>query len=75
MALKPPLKAIRAFCLECSGTSNAVRDCPSSTCPLFEYRFGKRPNPVERTEAQKAAAVLAGKRLKERNLRAKEVEG
>lgn len=39
-----PLKAIRAHCLECSGKStNEVRLCPISVCPLFPYRLGHNP--------------------------------
>lgn len=42
--IKSPLKAIRAFCLECSGDSTAeVKSCPRSVCPLFSFRFGKNP--------------------------------
>lgn len=39
-----PLKAMRAYCLDCCcGSSNEVRLCPSTKCSLFPYRFGKRP--------------------------------
>lgn len=46
-----PLKAIRKRCLNCSGFSpQEVKDCPCfendgnlERCPLFPYRFGKRP--------------------------------
>jgi len=46
MAIKilRPLKAIRQKCLECSaGSKYEVRMCPCVNCPLFPYRFGKRP--------------------------------
>lgn len=34
-------KAIRYKCLDCcSFQSNEVRDCPSTTCPLWRYRMG-----------------------------------
>ena len=38
-----PLKAIRAFCLECVGYSaDEVRLCTAGdSCPLFKFRFGK----------------------------------
>ena len=46
-----PLKAMRAKCLDCSGGSpKEVRLCPVSNCPLWEYRFGKRPQTVRRRE-------------------------
>ena len=39
-----PLKAIRAKCLDCCcGSSNEVRLCPVSACPLYEYRDGHNP--------------------------------
>lgn len=39
-----PLKAIRAFCLQCEGGSYAgVADCLDPDCPVREYRFGKPP--------------------------------
>ena len=37
-----PLKAIRAFCLECVGYQVAeVKDCMGEECPLFKFRFGR----------------------------------
>ena len=40
-----PLKAIRLKCLDCScGSSNEVKLCPITACPLFPYRSGKNPN-------------------------------
>ncbi len=42
--LSPPTKAIRAFCLDCSGyLEKEVQLCPSTTCVLYHYRFGKNP--------------------------------
>jgi hypothetical protein len=50
----PPLKAIRAKCLDCCVDSGKeVRLCPCGPgsllespepCPLWPYRFGKNPN-------------------------------
>lgn len=35
-------KAIRLFCIECSGYNSAeVLLCPSKNCVLFPYRLGK----------------------------------
>ena len=35
-------KAIRHYCLECSGFQpKEVRLCPSVSCPLWRYRTGK----------------------------------
>ena len=39
-----PVKAIRAFCLDCVGNNvREVRLCPSTKCPLYPFRFGKNP--------------------------------
>ena len=39
-----PMKAIRRKCIDCSGgSSNEVKLCPVQDCPLYAYRFGKRP--------------------------------
>jgi len=42
-------KAIRAYCLECSGGSaTEVRRCPITSCPLWPWRFGVRPKTAKR---------------------------
>jgi hypothetical protein len=39
-----PLKAIKQFCIDCGdGTRKEVKLCPIHDCPLFIYRFGKKP--------------------------------
>lgn len=39
-----PIKAIRAKCLDCCcGQFKAVRLCTCEKCPLYPYRYGKRP--------------------------------
>lgn len=39
-----PVKAIRKYCLNCSGGSfKEVEKCVISECELYEYRYGKRP--------------------------------
>ncbi len=44
MAIRTPIKAIRAKCLDCCNESFAeVRACNIKKCPLWEYRFGHRP--------------------------------
>jgi len=38
------LKAIRRYCLWCmNGSQKQVRLCEDDECPLFLYRFGRRP--------------------------------
>lgn len=47
-AMRTPIKAIRAKCLECSaGQTSEVRLCPVKDCPLYEYRMGHRPKGEE----------------------------
>lgn len=42
--IKSPLKAIRAFCIDCMGGAvREVRICPSQICPLHAFRMGKNP--------------------------------
>lgn len=44
MAKLTPLKAIRAKCMDCTnGQYIEVRLCEIKSCPLHEYRMGKRP--------------------------------
>jgi len=39
-----PLRAIKLYCLECSGGSIKERRlCPIKDCPLYPYRFGHNP--------------------------------
>ena len=56
--IKSPIKAIRAFCLECcGGCSNDVKTCTAPNCPLYAFRFGKNPYiKREMTEEQREAA-------------------
>lgn len=40
----PVLKAVRAKCLDCSGSSAAeAKACPVTSCPLFPFRLGSDP--------------------------------
>ena len=58
--LTNPVKAIRAFCLECvGGSANEVKPCPSMRCPLHPFRFGRNPyrSKREMTEEQRTAAA------------------
>lgn len=60
-----PVKAIRAYCKECSGNSTAeIKMCPVHNCPLYPFRFGKNPyrHRREMTEEEKNALAV---RLKE----------
>ena len=39
-----PLKAIRKKCLDCSCFQpKEVRECTCIDCPIYPYRFGRRP--------------------------------
>lgn len=38
-----PIRAIRKYCIQCSGSQKAPRHCVSQECPLFVFRLGKSP--------------------------------
>jgi hypothetical protein len=60
-----PLKAIRGKCLDCCcGQANEVKLCPSTDCPLYEYRFGKGAK-KELSEEKRAELSERMKRLRE----------
>lgn len=55
-----PVKAIRAYCLDCAGDSpNEVKLCPCVDCALYPFRFGKNPYRKKRilTDEQKEKLV------------------
>lgn len=56
--IKNPVKAIRAFCLECLGTYEEIKICSANKCPLYAFRFGKNPYRTERiiSDEQRQAA-------------------
>jgi len=40
----PPLKSTRNYCLWCTiNQPKEIRLCPSGDCPLYPFRFGKKP--------------------------------
>jgi len=46
-----PMQAIRAKCLDCcGGSAKEVRLCTIEKCPLYPYRFGKRPKVDKNTD-------------------------
>lgn len=46
-----PIKAIREKCLDsCGNSSNEVATCSAPNCPLYAYRFGKRPKEDKNTD-------------------------
>ena len=59
MNILRPMKAIRADCLDCSGTAKAVAYCTcdgtnSTRCHLWPHRFGYRPE----TAREKYGSVM-----------------
>lgn len=55
-----PLKAIRARCLDCSGSSaNEVRYCPCTECTLYQFRMNKTPNIQETRKITALKAIRA----------------
>lgn len=67
-----PVKAIRAFCLECvCGNSAEVKRCEITRCPLHPFRFGKNPFRKGRELSEEEKAKMAENM---RKYRAKEDE-
>lgn len=65
-----PLKAIRLKCLDCScGSSNEVKLCPVTACPLYPFREGRDPYrkktelTPEQREERRNSLVLARSKL------------
>jgi hypothetical protein len=57
MAKLTPIKAIRKKCLDCCcGSSLEVKLCDVKKCPLYTYRFGKRPKGEESIEEKDSEA-------------------
>jgi hypothetical protein len=48
---RPPMKAIRAFCLGCAGRPAEVRKCVAVRCPLWPLRMGRWPGRLKRRAA------------------------
>src|SRR5215831_147637 len=43
-----PLQAVRRHCLWCcDGSANEVRLCAATGCPMYPFRFGRRPTGEE----------------------------
>lgn len=56
-----PLEAIRAKCLDCScGVSSEVKRCPVGDCPLYAFRFGRKPK-IERKHSQEQIESLTAR--------------
>ena len=55
---KSPIKAIRAYCLDCSDTPKNILNCHLKNCPLWEFRLGRNPF-IKRqmTEEHRAASA------------------
>lgn len=67
-----PIKAIRAKCLDCCcDQANEVKLCPSESCPLHPFRFGKNPflkREMTREQRERAVERLKAAREKKNNV-------
>lgn len=53
--LLTPLKAIRAKCLDCPcGSYVEVKHCPITSCALWPYRLGHRPEKAHALDTQRS---------------------
>jgi hypothetical protein len=49
------VKTIRKHCIICTNNSHdAIRECPSTKCPLYPFRMGTNPNYKEETKKLKS---------------------
>ena len=69
--IKSPVKAIRAFCIDCMGGSvREVKMCSSKICPLHAFRMGKNPyrkrelSPEHLAKLQEAREKAMGSKVK-----------
>ena len=49
LAHRPPMKAIRAYCLDCAGGPAEARKCVTIRCPLWPLRMGRWPGRLSRS--------------------------
>lgn len=67
-----PVKAIRAYCLECvCGSSEEVKRCHIEECPLYPFRFGKNPFRTKREYTEEQRRAMASRLADMRKNRAK----
>ena len=60
----PVLKAVRAYCIDCSGGNMAeVRKCTVTRCELYPFRMGKNPWRAKRELTDEQRKQM-GERLK-----------
>lgn len=58
---KPPLKAIRSYCLDCClDQPKEVRLCPAGDCAIHPFRFGRNPfvSEAKREAGQNAMQMM-----------------
>jgi hypothetical protein len=61
-------KAIRKKCLDCSGDSHVeVRLCGNADCPLWRFRFGKKPSTVAKDHPELLEIECVQRLAKERS--------
>lgn len=72
--IKNPVKAIRAFCLECMGNSSEeIKKCTVDKCALYPFRLGKNPYRTQRVMTEEQRQVLADRFAKIRQEKEKNV--
>lgn len=58
MALRTPIKAIRAKCMDCTNSQFVeIKECKIKNCPLWEYRMGRRPKKSEEGNSNEVVNV------------------
>ena len=58
--IRNPVKAIRAKCLDCcGGSSNEVKLCPATECPIYAFRLGRNPYRTARVMTDEQRTIAA----------------
>jgi hypothetical protein len=60
---RPSVKIMRQLCLDCMGSSKeAVKECSTSDCLIYPFRFGKNPACAGKGQSAAQMASLRSKR-------------
>lgn len=62
-----PVKAIRAFCIDCcGGAASEVKTCTAPKCALYPFRMGKNPYRAKRELTDEQREAIAERLAKAR---------
>ena len=60
---RPSVKLMRKFCLQCMGGSSVfVKECETTDCLIYPYRFGKNPARIGKRQSVDRMALVRSKK-------------